>query len=37
MDPTSNFDPTPDADLTYTPINFSKDSVYALDEGVDRK
>ena len=37
MNPTSNFDPTPDADLTYTPILLSKDSVYTMDEGNDRK
>ncbi len=37
MKSASNFDPTPDADLTYTPILLSKDSVYALDEGNDRK
>ena len=37
MDPTSNFDPTQDADLTYTSILFSKDSVYTLDVGNSRK
>ena len=37
MNPTSNFDPTPDADLTQTPILLSKDSVYTMDEGNDRK
>ena len=33
----SNCHPAPDADLTYILYIFSKDSVYALDEGEDRK
>ena len=37
LNPTCNFDPAPDAGLTYTSINFSKDSVYAMDEGGDIK
>ena len=36
LKPASNFDPAQDADLTYTPILFSKDSVYAMDVGDDR-
>ena len=37
LKPVSNFDPAQDADLTYTPIIFSKDSAYAVDVGDDRK
>jgi hypothetical protein len=35
LKPANNFDPAQDADLTYTPILFSKDSVYAMDVGDD--
>ena len=36
LNPASNFDTAQNADLTYTPILFSKDSAYTMDVGDDR-